>query len=78
MTKTNLANLKTNEKGIILRIEGPELLSHRLDSLGFWVGEIVNVLAKASLGGPMLVAIPRLGTRVMLRMDEAERILISI
>lgn len=69
-----LSELKPGESGNIVRIDDDEDFL-RLMEMGFITGEEVQVINLAPLGDPMMVKI--IGYQVSLRMNEAERIMVS-
>ena len=72
---TALSNLKSGEYGTISGIEAEEFLFHRLNALGFRIGNKIELVRRASFNGPIQV---RIGTTdIILRLSEAERIRID-
>lgn len=67
-----LADLKTNERGMILKVHGHGGFRHRILELGFVRGEVVHVIKNAPLSDPVEYEI--MGTHVSLRRAEARNI----
>lgn len=67
-----LADLQTNERGMILKVHGHGGFRHRILELGFVKGEVVRVIKNAPLLDPVEYEI--MGTHVSLRRAEARNI----
>ncbi|HEX5539487.1 MAG TPA: FeoA family protein [Methylophilaceae bacterium] len=68
----NIADLQTGENARIDTIEAEESLHQRLSALGFRTGKQLELIRKASFGGPLHV---RIGTTdIILRLAEARLI----
>ena len=59
----------------VVAIEGDDALSERLASAGLWPGVVIERLASAPFGGPMLFRVQ--GYRLALRRSEAARVRIA-
>lgn len=60
----------------VVNAENTELISRRLQDIGFVVGESVEIVARAPWGGdPVLVQV--VGTRFALRRNEARLIVVE-
>ena len=71
-----LDQLASGEGAEILAIQAEDELSRRLASLGLCTGKQVQLLRRASLGGPLHI---RAGTtELMLRIPEAQRISVKV
>jgi ferrous iron transport protein A len=72
MPATTLATLQTSDIATIVTIHAEEALHQRLLALGFRSGRQVELIRKASFGGPLQV---RIGTTdILLRRNEAAKI----
>lgn len=67
-----LSELKTGEKGVIVKVLGHGGFRKRIVEMGFIKGKIVEVLLNAPLQDPVKYKI--MGYEVSLRHDEAEMI----
>ncbi|MGC6486752.1 MAG: FeoA family protein [Planctomycetota bacterium] len=56
----------------VVSVEGSDALSERLSSAGLWPGAVVERLASAPFGGPMLFRVQ--GYRLALLRSEAARV----
>lgn len=69
---TPLSSLSPGMKGTITDIHTDDALRQRLLALGFRAGKTVEIIRKASFGGPLQV---RIGTTdILLRRNEATKI----
>ena len=59
----------------VVAIDGDDALSERLASAGLWPGVVIERLASAPFGGPMLFRVQ--GYRLALRRSEAARVRIA-
>jgi Fe2+ transport system protein FeoA len=59
----------------VVAIEGDDPLSERLAAAGLWPGVVVERLASAPFGGPMLFRVQ--GYRLALRRSEAARVRVT-
>lgn len=67
-----LDHFQVGEQGRITEIQAETELTQRLAAMGLRAGSVVQVLRKASFGGPLHV---RVGTtEVIMRLQEARRI----
>ncbi len=72
MPATTLAALNTSDTATIVSIHAEEALHQRLLALGFRSGRQIELIRKASFGGPLQV---RIGTTdILLRRIEAAKI----
>lgn len=72
MPATTLAILQTGDIATIVSIHAEEALHQRLLALGFRCGKQIELIRKASFGGPLQV---RIGTTdILLRRNEAAKI----
>ncbi len=67
-----LADLQTDERGMILKVHGHGGFRHRILELGFVKGEVVRVIKNAPLLDPVEYEV--MGTHVSLRRAEARNI----
>lgn len=67
-----LSELKTNERGIIVKVAGHGSFRKRITEMGFIKGKEVKVILNAPLRDPIEYEI--IGYRISLRRDEAEKI----
>lgn len=67
-----LADLQTDERGMILKVHGHGGFRHRILELGFVKGEVVHVIKNAPLLDPVEYEV--MGTHVSLRRAEARNI----
>ena len=58
----------------VVAVDGDDDLSHRLLCVGMWPGAVLERIAKAPFGGPLLFRLH--GYRLALRRSEAERVLV--
>ena len=71
-----LDQLASGEGAEIVAVQAEDELSRRLASLGLCTGKQVQLLRRASLGGPLHI---RAGTtELMLRIPEAQRISVRV
>ena len=75
MEAPTLSNLKTGERGIVLSIEGSDVVAHRLLEMGLIPGEEVEMIGVAPLGDPIEFLV--VGYRLSLRRSEANRVRIE-
>jgi Fe2+ transport system protein FeoA len=61
---------------VVATVEGDDPLAQRLASAGFWPGAIVQCIARAPFGGPLLFRVH--GYRLALRRDEAARVFAGV
>ncbi len=69
---TKLSDLKTGEKGVVVKVLGHGGFRKRIVEMGFIKGKLVEVLVNAPLQDPVKYKI--MGYEISLRHDEAERI----
>lgn len=75
MSAITLAALQTGDIATIVSIQAEEALHQRLLALGFRSGKNIEVVRKASFGGPLQV---RIGTTdILMRRSEAAKIKVS-
>lgn len=67
-----LSELKTNERGIIVKVAGHGSFRKRITEMGFIKGKEVKVILNAPLRDPIEYEI--IGYRISLRRDEAQKI----
>ena len=67
-----LSELKTGEKGVIVKVLGHGGFRKRIVEMGFIKGKLVEVLNRAPLGDPIEYSV--MGYNVSLRLSEAEKI----
>ena len=60
----------------VVAVDGEDPVSERLRSAGLWPGVVVERLATASFGGPMLFRVQ--GYRLALRRSEAARVRVAM
>jgi ferrous iron transport protein B len=70
-----LDTLEPGEEGVVVRVDAPRGLHHRLVEMGFVPGTTVAVAAVAPLGDPMEVALR--GYRLAVRRAEAARVTLT-
>lgn len=76
MPAITLATLKTGDIATIISIHAEEALHQRLLALGFRTERRIEMIRKASFGGPLQV---RIGTTdILLRRTEAAKIKVSL
>lgn len=75
METRQLDTLKRAEEGIVVRVDAPRGLRHRLVEMGFVPGTTVSVAAVAPLGDPVEVALR--GYRLAIRRSEAARVTLT-
>lgn len=66
----NLTEVPLNFEGTIRELQGEELLTSRLQELGFIRGERIKLRGKAPFGEPLLVEVR--GSTIALRKREAQ------
>ena len=75
MSAITLAALQTGDIATIVSIQAEEALHQRLLALGFRSGKNIEIIRKASFGGPLQV---RIGTTdILMRRSEAAKIKVS-
>ncbi len=75
MSAITLAALHTGDIATIVSIQAEEALHQRLLALGFRSGKNIEIVRKASFGGPLQV---RIGTTdILMRRSEAAKIKVS-
>ncbi|MFK7742965.1 MAG: ferrous iron transport protein A, partial [Planctomycetota bacterium] len=67
-----LADLQRGVEAVIGDVCGDDALAQRLRSVGLWPGVVVERLASAPFGGPLLFRLH--GYRLALRREEAQRV----
>lgn len=73
---TTLAGAKIGQWLQVEGVVGDDPLAQRLRVSGLWAGTLVEFVAKASFGGPLLFKLH--GFRLALRRSEAERVLANV
>ncbi len=73
---TTLATASLGQWFQVEGVVGDDPLAQRLRVSGLWAGTLVEFIAKASFGGPLLFKLH--GFRLALRRSEAERVLVSV
>ncbi len=71
-----LSELKTGEKGTIVRVEGKGSMHRRILDMGAVAGTVVEVRGVAPLGDPMEVSLK--GYNLSLRKEEAAGIKVEV
>ena len=74
--RRRLDSLEPGEFGIILDIEGDDLLASRLMEMGLNEDERIGMIGRAPMGDPIEFSIR--GYRLSLRRNEASRVWISV
>jgi len=73
---TTLASAALGQWLQVEGVIGDDALAQRLRVSGLWAGTLVEFVAKAPFGGPLLFKLH--GFRLALRRSEAERVLASV
>jgi ferrous iron transport protein A len=73
---STLAALRGDEVATVVAVDGDDALASRLHDLGFWPGTVVQRLATAPFGDPVLFWLR--GFRLALRCDEAARVRVTV
>lgn len=69
---TTLADLREDERAVILGIDGVDTVSLRMMEMGLTDGQTVQLISKAPMGDPLEFLVR--GYRLSLRKDEASRV----
>jgi ferrous iron transport protein A len=70
-----LTQLAPGGRAAVAAVAGDDALAERLQASGLWPGAVVEAIARAPFGGPLLVRVH--GFRLALRRDEAARVTVT-
>jgi len=68
----SLAQSRVGRKYLVVAIDGADAIAERLADSGLWTGALIERLARAPFGDPLLFRLH--GFRLALRASEADRV----